>query len=260
VTTINYHRGGSGEPLVLIHGIGSRWEMWNPVLARLEAERDVIAIDLPGFGNSPRPIADLPAGPVTLQRLVTELFDELGLDRPHAAGNSMGGLLALELAKAGRARSATALSPAGFYQGADAAFCKWSLVGAVRLARALRPAAGPIAATPVGRAAFSQFFYRPWRIPPADFLLTFHGLTDATWFDETVAPLAAYRFTGGEQIDVPVTVAWGQHDRLLLVRQAYRASQRIPQGKHITLYGCGHVPTFDDPVQVAEVLLAGSAN
>jgi pimeloyl-ACP methyl ester carboxylesterase len=258
VTSINYHRAGSGEPLVLIHGIGSRWEMWKPVLARLEAERDVIAIDLPGFGISPRPVPDQPAGVPTLLRLVIEFLDELGLDPPHVAGNSMGGLLALELAKAGRARSATALSPAGFYEGADAEFCLWSFKAAVPLVRALRPAAVAIAATPLGRAAFSQFFYRPWRIPKADFVLSLHGLADATWFDETLEPLVAYRFTGGEQIDVPVTVAWGQHDRLLLVRQAHRASQRIPQGKHITLYGCGHVPTYDDPEQVARALLAGS--
>ena len=50
-----YHRSGTGPPLVLIHGIGSHWQMWQPVLSRLEPERDVIAFDLPGFGASPMP-------------------------------------------------------------------------------------------------------------------------------------------------------------------------------------------------------------
>ncbi len=51
--TLAHHRGGSGEPLLLIHGIGSFWPVWEPVLPALEAVRDVIAVDLPGFGDSP---------------------------------------------------------------------------------------------------------------------------------------------------------------------------------------------------------------
>ena len=48
---LNHHRSGSGEPLLLIHGIGSRWQMWEPVIGALAAHHEVIAIDLPGFGN-----------------------------------------------------------------------------------------------------------------------------------------------------------------------------------------------------------------
>ena len=66
------------------------------------------------------------------------------------------------------------------------------------------------------------------------------------------------RFSGGEEIDVPVTIAWGEKDRLLLPRQAARAAEAIPTARIVTLYGCGHVPTYDDPEQVASVLLDGS--
>ena len=59
---LNHYRDGSGDALLLMHGIGSRWQVWIPVLDRLAAERTVIALDLPGFGESPLPAAGLPPG------------------------------------------------------------------------------------------------------------------------------------------------------------------------------------------------------
>src|SRR5258708_1774749 len=113
---LSFDRRGSGEPLVLIHGIGHRWQAWEPVIDRLAAHHDVIAIDIPGFGESPmlelgpgeRPTMDV------AMRQIAESFKDFGIERPHVAGNSLGGALALELAKAGHAASVTALSPGGF--------------------------------------------------------------------------------------------------------------------------------------------------
>ncbi len=82
------------------------------MLDRLDPGRDVVALDLPGFGASPPPAPGTPPGIESLTRLVAEFLDELGLERPHVAGNSLGGWLALELAKRDRVASATALSPA----------------------------------------------------------------------------------------------------------------------------------------------------
>src|SRR2546430_6322286 len=110
---LNHHRAGSGEPLVLIHGIGSRWQMWEPVLGAVEAEREVIALDLPGFAGSPPPPPGTPPGVDSLTRLVSEFLDELGLDRPHVAGNSLGGWLSPERPKRARVRPGTVLSPPG---------------------------------------------------------------------------------------------------------------------------------------------------
>ena len=104
---LNYKRAGSGEPLVLIHGIGSRWQMWEPVIPLLQPHRDVIALDLPGFAQSPPPPPGTPPGIDSLVRLVAEFFPSLGIERPHVAGNSLGGWIALELAKRGLVRSAT---------------------------------------------------------------------------------------------------------------------------------------------------------
>ncbi len=257
---LEYHRGGSGEPLVLLHGIGSRWQVWDPVLAILEAQREVIALDLPGFGSSPAPPPGTPPGVESLTRLVSEFLDELQLERPHVAGNSLGGRVALELAKRGRVRSATALSPAGFHSPLEAIYQQASLRMTIRSARAMAPHAEQLLRRPRLQAvAFGQMMARPRRIPTADAVESVWALAHAPWFDETLQIVNREPFRGGEQIEAPVTIAWGEHDRLLLPRQARRAQALIPHAKVISLPGCGHVPTYDDPDLVARVLLEGSA-
>ncbi len=88
---LNHHREGTGEPLVLIHGIGHFWQGWRPVIERLSAEREVIAIDLPGFGHSPLPPAGTPAGITSLTDLVAGFCADIGLERPHVAGTRSAG-------------------------------------------------------------------------------------------------------------------------------------------------------------------------
>ncbi|MHB8658641.1 MAG: alpha/beta fold hydrolase [Solirubrobacteraceae bacterium] len=251
---LNHRRLGSGEPLVLLHGIGSRWQIWQPVLGLLSAEHDVIALDLPGFGASPTAPAGTPAGTASLARLVTEFLDELGVERPHLAGNSLGGETALELAKLGRARSVTAFSPTGFHNRAEAIFQRISLRLSREAARALSPYVERLVATTAGRRMLlSQLVAHPQRLAPS-ISEDLRELAVAPWFDATLDALLAHTFSGAEQIRVPVTIAWAQHDRLLLPRQAFRAARAVPQARSITLRGCGHVPTYDDPVQVAQAI------
>jgi pimeloyl-ACP methyl ester carboxylesterase len=256
---INYHRVGSGPPLVLLHPIGTHWQIWRPVLDQLAAEREVIAPDMPGFGATPRPPEGVPAGAPTLARAVADLLDELGIERPHLAGNSLGGLVSLELAKMGRAASVTAISPAGFHNDQEEKFQRLTLTATVRAARLLRPYLDPLLATALVRTVLgAQLVARGWRMPAADMAEHFRALADATWLDETMDAIFATPFSGGERIEVPVTIAWGQHDRLLLLRQAPRARAAVPGARLVTLYGCGHVPMYDDPEQVARVLLEAS--
>ncbi len=104
--TLAHVRRGSGPPLALIHGIGSQWQMWEPVLERLSREREVVALDLPGFGDSEehraRPTVEALAG------VAAEFLDGIGLAGAHVAGNSLGGGVALQLARMGEVRSACA--------------------------------------------------------------------------------------------------------------------------------------------------------
>jgi pimeloyl-ACP methyl ester carboxylesterase len=258
---LNFYRNGTGEPLVLIHGIGSRWQMWEPVLDRLVGHRDVIALDLPGFAGSAMPPPGTPPGPESLTTLVHDfLVNELGVERPHVAGNSLGGLISLELARRGQVRSANAISPAGFASRAETVIARGSLWAGVRLARRIAPAADRLMRSRAARAAaLAQFVAHPTRLSPADAAASLRDLAGAPWFDATLPTLRAAHFHGGEDITVPVTVAWGDKDRLLLPRQALRAARLIPRARMVTLQGCGHVPTYDDPEQVARVILEASA-
>jgi pimeloyl-ACP methyl ester carboxylesterase len=256
---LNHYRVGAGEPLVLVHGIGSQWQVFSSVIGRLAKEREVIALDLPGFGASPPHPPGTPPGAESLTRLVAEFLDELGLERPHVAGNSLGGWIALELAKQDRVRSATALSPAGFANAAENLYIRNMFRFVVRSARLLAPRAESVTATQFGRAAtLGIFVAKPGNLTAAGAAESTRALAGAEWFDETLMAISTSSFSDGSQISVPVTIAWAEHDRVLWPRQAARAAAAITSARIVTLTGCGHVPTFDDPEQVARVILEGS--
>ncbi|MFC7612959.1 alpha/beta fold hydrolase [Actinokineospora soli] len=135
---VSYDRRGSGEPLVLLHGIGHRWQAWEPVIDRLAEHHDVISLDLFGFGASPMlPAEHKYTVPVAVE-VLAEVFEDLGAVRPHIAGNSLGGMLALELASRDLVRSVTALSPAGFWTARDRAYAIRALSG-IRMIARLKP-------------------------------------------------------------------------------------------------------------------------
>jgi pimeloyl-ACP methyl ester carboxylesterase len=234
--------------------------VWQPVLGRLQEVREIIAADLPGFGKSPMPPPGTPAGVASLVGLVCEFLEGLGLEAPHLAGNSLGGWIALELAKLGRARTVTVLSPAGFHNARERRYQHGLMWILVRLARLLAPVAEPLLSPPLGRRlVLGQLAGHPERIPPAEAVDHLRAFAHAPWFDETLPATNSDRFGGGERIAVPVTIAWAEHDRLLLPRQAPRALRAIPSARAVILRGCGHVPTYDDPAQIAGVLLEGSS-
>ena len=256
---LNHVRRGTGEPLVLVHGLGSRWEVWSAVLDRLAVERAVIAVDLPGFGES----SPLPPGTAstvhTLSDALAAFLAAEGIERPHVAGNSMGGWMALELAKRGLVASATAISPAGFWTDREAAYVRASLGGAVKAVRALMPAMPALVATGVGRTALmAQLIGRPWKLTADEALDAMRGLTDSPAFDETLQTLTADRYQSAP-IDAPVTIAWGTRDHLLIPRQAPRAQRMTPGSRLVSLPGLGHAPCWDDPELVSRTILAGSA-
>jgi pimeloyl-ACP methyl ester carboxylesterase len=253
---INHHREGSGPPLVLLHGIGHHWQAWRPVIDRLSGEFDVIACDSPGFGRSPQ----LPAGVAPTVPAYAEAFAafiaQLGLVRPHVAGNSMGGAIALELARRGVVASATAFSPAGFWTEAERRFCQLSLGALAAVPGPARPAIAALARTRPGRVAlFGQNFGWPARVPADEAVATLRDAWAAPAFAAALAAFDTYTFAAPHELrGVPVTVAWGERDRLLLYgRQAPRARRMLPWARHVTL-GAGHVPFFDDPAAVAETL------
>ncbi|MEV0028787.1 alpha/beta hydrolase [Nocardia sp. NPDC050793] len=255
MTTWNHHRVGAGEPLVLLHGVGSRWQIWEPIIDTVAASFEVIAVDLPGFGGSD------PLPHTTVDELTDALADWLaaeGIERPHLGGNSMGGLISLKLGARGLARSVTAYSPIGFWDTAGRVWCQQSLGKSVTLARALRPQLPRILGTAAGRTAFLYLIFgKPWALDAQFAIGVAEGAVDATGFEEALASFADARLPEiGALADIPVTVAWGSRDVLLTYATQHRkARAALPNARHVTLHGSGHSPFPDDPQGCARLLL-----
>ncbi|MFJ5832039.1 alpha/beta fold hydrolase [Streptomyces sp. NPDC093089] len=258
-TSMTYERRGAGEPLLLLHGIGHHWQAWEPVLDVLAAERDVIAVDLPGFGASDALPDGAPYDLSTVVPVLGAFCEAVGAERPHVAGNSLGGLLALELGREKRVRSVTALSPAGFWSEAERRYAFGTLRAMRGAARSLPvPVIERLSRTPAGRTALTSTIYaRPGRRSPEAVVAETLALREATGFHQTLAAGRTVLFRKDVPA-VPVTVAWGTRDRLLLRRQGVRAKHTLPGARLVQLPGCGHVPMNDDPALVARVILDGS--
>ncbi len=250
-----YERRGAGEPLVLLHGIGHHWQAWLPVIGRLAEAHDVIAVDLPGFGESPVPTGGPPRDMAKAVDGIATVLGDLGIDRPHAAGNSLGGAMALELASAGLVSSATALSPAGFWTRGEQ---RWA-IGTLTAHRWGTRLPEPFMRTMFRYGAFRALCFgmicaRPGRITPEVALSDALALRNGRAFRTVAKAGRSYAFRGAPA--VPVTVAWGTRDKILPYRQAARARAALPEARHVDLPGCGHVPMSDDPELVASVILA----
>jgi pimeloyl-ACP methyl ester carboxylesterase len=260
MSDLYFLRQGAGEPTVLLHGIGSRAEVWQPVMAGLAESRDVIAVDLPGFGRSPLG----PSRPTVegIADQITAFCSRLGLSRPHVAGSSLGGAVALELGRRGAARSVTAFAPIGFWAAPGAAWCRSVLAAMRRAAPPTRRALPALLALRAGRRALFPLFYGdPGRVSAATLLADADAFAAAEALGDALSAMSRYRFPDtvraglGCLDDIPVTVAWGAADRLLPCRtQARRAWRALPRARHVVLPGCGHIPFYDDPVGCLMVL------
>ena len=246
--------------MLLMHGIGSFWPMWKPVLGALEREHDVIALDLPGFGASPPLGTGADASPVGLADHVERFLDAQGWQRAHLVGNSLGGWIALELSRRGRALSVCAVSPAGWWDRAERAFVTRSLRATYAIGRALVGSGAEtwVAASPLRRrAALWQMTYRSDRMPAAEVVDALRALAGSEGFLPTAAEMDRTHFQGAADVPQDITtIAWGQHDRLLLRPQPERARAALPGARHVELAGCGHVPSWDDPRVVAAAILS----
>jgi pimeloyl-ACP methyl ester carboxylesterase len=255
-----YDRFGAGPPLVLVHGIGSRRGVWKPVVERLAQEREVLAVDLPGFGDSPMLPDDEQPTVEALMRAVASWWGELGIERPHVAGNSLGGGIVLELARIDAVASATALSPIGFWNVAEGRWGRAMLHTSHFAATHLGPQMRALVRSPVGRQATIGLMYgRPARRDPDEAVADLENLARSPGWEPTLPRTREYVFHDGGELRVPVTIGWGTRDRLLIPRQAERARAALPQARHVPLPGCGHIPMSDDPEGVAALLLAGSS-
>lgn len=229
--------------------------MWQPLFEHLAPRRELIAVDLPGFGDSP-PLPDgVEPSPYALTDAVVEFLDELGLERAAVAGNSLGGWISLELARRGRARAVGAIDPAGFQLPRERAYSTRRLALDARVARLADPHLLPaLRNTAVRTLAFAHMVGKPWRIPPDDAVAMTRNLGSSPGFDATLDALSDLTFAAGHEIRVPVTLIWGTRDHILISRQAERAQRVLPNARLHRLRGAGHVPTYDAPEEIARLI------
>lgn len=259
-------RRGSGKPLLLVHGLGATSESWSPITADLAALREVVAVDLPGFGQTP-PLR----GEVTIATLTDAVAgyirdnDLAGVD---LVGSSMGARMVLELARRGVGGNVVALDPGGFWTPNQRRVFGMSvgasvkLVQLVQLVQLLQPVLPTLTRGPVGRTALlAQFSARPWALPADVVLRELRGFT-APSVDAALGSLAHGPLQDGAPAgSTPgrVTIGWGRKDKVTLPSQAKRATELFPDARLHWFDQCGHFPFWDRPAETVALILEATA-
>ncbi|UOQ80520.1 MULTISPECIES: alpha/beta fold hydrolase [Hymenobacter] len=255
---MHYIRRGSGKPLLLLHGIGGSWRSWQTILPALAAERDVIAVDLPGFGATPPLTGEVSIR--TLADAVTSFLRQHNLLGIDAVGSSMGARLVLELARRGGVVGAVvSLDPGGFWRGWEIPTFYYSVAASIRLVRALEPVLPALTHSTLGRTLlFAQFSARPWRLPAEvaqDELRTFIASPS---FDELLYNLAYGEKQQGAPkgcLQQPLVIGWGRQDRVCFPPQARRAQELFPDAQLYWFEESGHFPQWDKPQETVQLIL-----
>ena len=247
---------GGGEPLLLIHGVGSSWRAWRLILDDLAVERSVIAIDLPGHGATP---AEEDSG--TFDGLVGSVErylvanDLIGVD---VVGSSMGARIVLELARRGKVGNVVALDPGGFWRGWERSFFHTTIGLSARLLRALRSRLPALSSSGAARMALlAQLSAKPAALSPELVCTELTSIIDTPTFDALVRDLANGPEQRGPAADPTrrIVIGWGRQDRLCLPRQANRAQAAFPSATLHWFARSGHFPMWDVPLEATEVIL-----
>ena len=253
------YRGGSGEPLVLLHGGGGTRRLWRTTIPLLEPHHEVLAITLAGHFGGP----ETDHRGATLETLVDAVendMDEAGLGTAHVAGGSLGGWVALELGRRGRARSVVAVAPAGAWEKGSREVRRvvWIYRMLVTGSRLLSPLARLVAGRPgLRRLAAWHHFAHAERMSPADFEYMIAGAVGAPRLLEGLT--WALGRPGAEnlhEITCPVLLAFPETDHIFPRRRyGERLVAAIPHAEVVDLPGVGHAAMVDDPELVARTIV-----
>jgi pimeloyl-ACP methyl ester carboxylesterase len=254
----HYIESGSGRPLILLHGIGMSGSAWSSVTPYLSASRRLIVFDIAGFGMTPPLPAEMPPTSANLAAALERSVRAIGLEGPvDIAGNSLGGLIGLEAAKRGLARSVVAISPPGLWSEHGSPHVKY-LFGTLRFLATRVPAAmkATVRTSLLRELAFAMPISVGSRHMPASAAVgAITDLSAATGFEDTFA-CTAPPFSGRD-IQVPLTVAFGDRDWVLL-KDSRRREALPAHTRWMNMQSWGHVPMWIDPVGVSRLILDGA--
>jgi pimeloyl-ACP methyl ester carboxylesterase len=251
-------RGGSGSPLVCLHGFTDTWRSWELVLPELECHHEVLAPTLLGHAGGPPLEGEV--SDVLIPDAIEHAMDEAGFETAHIVGNSLGGFVALQLAARGRAKSVVAFAPAGGWAKGDESF-KETLAFQARMhdqLKAAAPHAEALVASTEGRRRTTQLIITNFKHIPAELLA--HQIRGVASCD--AVPLIEYAIREGyslqaEKITCPVRIAWGTDDKLLPWPSAATRFRNdwLPHADWVQLDGAGHCPQLDIPLETAQLIL-----
>ncbi|MEA2126563.1 MAG: hypothetical protein QOI80_3345 [Solirubrobacteraceae bacterium] len=252
---------GTGDPVVVfLHALGSRRD-WDPIWDDAMELGRVVRFDLPGFGDSPRDT--LASTPEAVARLVADDLSSLGISRAILVGLSLGGWVALELAKLGRAEAVLGLGTAGLWRRHSLLLTDLKLNIGWLYARVYRPIMPfLLRLRPVRRLALRDVSARPADIPAEWAIESSRQLARARGWPRFYRHTRKLRFTGGEAIDVPVVLAFGARDRIAPARKSRHVDQLPAHVEVQTWEGSGHNLVWDAPDRVLSALrtLAAAPN
>lgn len=262
-TFTSSYRGGSGEPMVCLHGFTDTWRTWELVLPVLERHHDVLAPTLPGHAGGPPLSGD--AGVSRVADAIEDAMDESGFQTAHIVGNSLGGYIALHLAARGRAESVVALAPAGGWAKGDESYKETfdHFTAMQRSLQAAAPHAEAIVASSEGRRRATRFITSNFEHIPTGLLA---DLMRGAAGCREVGPMIENATREGwdldaERITCPVRVVWGTEDKLLVWPSAAArfANDWMPHADWVELDGVGHCPQLDIPLETAHLIVGFTA-
>ena len=246
-------RTGSGEPLLLLHGMGSSRRDFTAVADLLAERFDVLNVDLPGVGRSP--VLERRPTVAAITDAVERTLDAAGVGSVHVLGNSLGARVALELAVRGRARSVVAIAPSGLNVPRERAFQGTGMALARVVTRTTAPLVEPLSRSAPGRATLlAPLKARAWSTSPEEAIGAREGFADSRDFWRTLLwGLLLDVPRGLDRIDCPVTLVQGVAD-WVSSGQTVRYLPLVPRSRFRPLLWAGHAPQSDRPRTIVRLV------
>jgi pimeloyl-ACP methyl ester carboxylesterase len=240
---------GDGVPVVFVHGLGGNWQNWLENLPAAAEHRRVLALDLPGFGESPRPRWEISVP--NYGQLVDAWLAQLGLDRVAVVGNSMGGFISAELAIRSSERverlvlaAAAGISVTNLRRRPTKTFARvTAALGALTATRSR----DIITRRRLRHVVLSTIVRHPSRLEP-DLLFEIMRGSGRSGYVDALEALVTYDIRDSlGQIRCPTLILWGREDMLVPVKDAAAFERLIPASRQIVMEDTGHVPMLERP-------------